>query len=182
MTKNNTLKLIFALLSLWLASSAMGQATVPQHSKGFERFKALVGKWEGSGVNPEGKSIALQVEYKLIAADSSIVEEWKQDGVPMITVYHDKAGRLGAVHYCGLGNAPAFKLGAIDDASITLNFDEICGLDQKTEQFVTKQIYSFKSEKPTEFQNEYVVSGTGAYSNGVTKNKLKKVSDWSKKS
>jgi hypothetical protein len=182
MNKKNILKLMFAFLSFWLASSAMGQATATQYSKGFERFKVLVGKWEGTGVNPEGKSIALQVEYKLIAADSTIVEEWKQDGVPMITVFHDKAGRLGAVHYCALGNAPALKLGTIDDVSISLNFDEICGLDQKTEQFVTKQLYTFKSEKPTEFHNEYVVSGTGKYGNGVTKSKLKKVSDWSKKS
>ena len=100
-----------------------------KNSPEFERIKALVGKWSGKVDMGQGP-VEMTMEYRVIAA-GSVVEERVFPGTPneMVTMYYDKGGKLAMTHYCMLGNRPQMSLKASDDKSITLDFDEACGID-----------------------------------------------------
>ena len=95
----------------------------------FERVKALVGKWSGKVDMGQGP-VDMTMEYKVIAS-GSVVQETVFAGTPneMVSMYYDKGGKLALTHYCMLGNRPQMSLKASDAKSITLDFDEACGID-----------------------------------------------------
>ena len=103
------------------------------YSREFERLKTLVGKWTGKVDMGKGP-VDMTAEYRVIAA-GSVVEERVFPGTPqeMVSMYYDKDGKLAMTHYCMLGNRPQMKLKASDDKSITMDFDECCGIDAKKE-------------------------------------------------
>jgi len=106
----------FALLSLLVIGLSAGQADKP--SKGspeFERMKTLAGTWKGKADMGEGP-MEFTVEYRLVAGGSAI-EERIFAGSPkeMVTMYHDKKGKLSLTHYCMLGNRPGMLLKSSDD-------------------------------------------------------------------
>lgn len=99
----------------------------------FERMKSLVGKWSGKVDMGQGP-VDMIAEYRIIAG-GSVVEERVFPGSPMemVSMYYDKGGKLAMTHYCMLGNRPQMNLKASDATSITLDFDEACGIDAKKE-------------------------------------------------
>ena len=86
----------------------------------FEQLKSLIGTWEGE-MPMEGKEgdarhqdmppMKVTLEYRLTAGGSAIQETFSP-GTPMemITMYHDRGGRLSLTHYCMLGNQPRMDL------------------------------------------------------------------------
>ena len=175
----------FILSVLVLCSTAFAQTAVnaPQQSDAFNKMKSLVGKWEGTLIDAEGqKPHHLKVEFKLIANDTSLQEDWNDGGAAMLTIYRDRAGTLGVVHYCALGNAPAFTLARMAGNKIEFKLDPMCGLDQSTQQFVTSMMYRLNADNKNEFYTEYEVNGKGDFKNGTARAKLKKVTDWTKSS
>ncbi|MDG1893029.1 MAG: hypothetical protein P8L18_17135 [Verrucomicrobiota bacterium] len=148
----------------------------------FEKMKTILGKWEGT-LERAGKKIHLQTQYRLIGGGVSIVEDWIEDGEEMITVYHNKNGQLNAIHFCALGNAPAFTLSSMRDDTLTFTFDPICGLNATKERFVTRMVYRIKGDNPTEIYSEGVSDGLpvdGEEGEVVGKVTLTKVDEWSK--
>lgn len=103
------------------------------YSAEFERMKTLVGKWSGKTDMGKGP-VEMPVEYRIIAG-GSVVEERVFPGTPqeMVSMYYDKDGKLAMTHYCVMGNRPQMKLKASDAKSITMDFDECCGIDAKKE-------------------------------------------------
>jgi hypothetical protein len=104
---------VFACLLLvgsFMAYAMEGGGAPYSGSKEYERMKQLVGVWEGtSNMGKEGQPV--RVEYRLTAGGSAIVETLFP-GTPeeMISVYHDKKGKLSMTHYCMLQNQPSMKL------------------------------------------------------------------------
>ncbi|MBI2871468.1 MAG: hypothetical protein HYY14_07165 [Candidatus Omnitrophica bacterium] len=82
----------------------------PPSSAEFERLKGLVGEWEGTSVK-DGKEEKVKVRYELTSGGSVLLERFCV-GTPseMVSVYHDRAGRLEMTHYCMLGNQPRMVL------------------------------------------------------------------------
>ncbi len=80
------------------------------HSGDFERMKGLVGVWEGNVDMGKGME-SLKVTYELTSAGNAILERFAA-GQPheMVTVYHDRGGKLTMTHYCSLGNQPHMEL------------------------------------------------------------------------
>jgi len=80
------------------------------HSGDFERMKGLVGAWEGKVDMGNGME-TLKVTYELTSAGNAILERFAA-GQPheMVTVYHDRSGKLSMTHYCSLGNQPHMEL------------------------------------------------------------------------
>ena len=80
------------------------------HSADFERMKGLVGAWEGKVDMGHGME-TLKVTYELTSAGNAILERFAA-GQPheMVTVYHDRSGKLTMTHYCSLGNQPHMEL------------------------------------------------------------------------
>ena len=127
--------LSFALLSLtmlgWL--SAAQPETPYQGSAEFERLKTLVGAWKGKTDMGQGP-MDFTVEYRLVSG-GSVIEERIFAGTPkeMVTMYHDKGGKLALTHYCMLRNQPAMRLKSSDKKTLKFDFDATCGIDPKSE-------------------------------------------------
>jgi hypothetical protein len=105
----------------------------PQGSSEFERMKSLVGTWKGKADMGQGP-MEFTVEYRLISGGSAI-EERIFAGTPkeMVTMYHDRKGKLSLTHYCMLGNQPGMLLKSADAKTIKFDFDPKCGVDAKSE-------------------------------------------------
>ena len=80
------------------------------HSGDFERMKGLVGTWEGKVDMGKGME-TLKVTYELTSAGNAILERFAA-GTPheMVTIYHDRSGKLVMTHYCSIGNQPHMEL------------------------------------------------------------------------
>lgn len=105
----------------------------PKTSSEFERMKSLVGTWKGKADMGQGM-MEFTVEYRLISGGSAI-EERIFAGTPkeMLTIYHDRKGKLALTHYCMLGNQPGMALKSADPKSLQFDFDPKCGVDDKSE-------------------------------------------------
>ena len=91
-------------------------------SKEFERMKLLVGAWESTAdMGKEGEKV--QVEYRLTAGNSALVETLSP-GTPeeMVSIYHDRKGKLAMTHYCMLHNQPHMTLKKADARTLDLVF------------------------------------------------------------
>ncbi len=132
------------LLHLWsiaslltVAAGALAGEPPGQPHKGsdaFERLKSLAGIWKATADMGQGPA-EVTVEYRLVAAGSAL-EERLFPGTPheMVTLYHDRKGKLSLTHYCAMGNQPAMTLKSADDRTLHLDFDKICGINPKTER------------------------------------------------
>ncbi len=99
----------------------------------FERLKALAGRWESEmpvpgGGGSEGNKGAMKkvaTEYR-VAANGSVIVERNFPDTPkeMISVYHDRGGKLWMTHYCALGNQPQMSLTGSTVGVLTLELVE----------------------------------------------------------
>ena len=111
-----------SLAWLSLAHAGEGQSSPYIGSKEFERMKQLVGTWEGTAdMGKEGEKV--RVEYRLTAEGSGLVETWFPGSAEeMVSVYHDRHGKLAMTHYCMLRNQPRMTLSKADPQTIELVF------------------------------------------------------------
>jgi hypothetical protein len=110
-------------LALPLFTHAGEHQTAPYTgSAEFERMKGLVGAWEGrSDMGKEGEKV--RVEYRLTAGGSALVETLFPGGAEeMVSVYHDRKGKLAMTHYCMLHNQPRMTLSKADAHKIEMVF------------------------------------------------------------
>ena len=93
--------LIFAV---WMAGVSYGSGADEFTAKtAFHQLSQLEGRW---GVADGAKS-HLEIEFKLTANDSVLLEQWMIQGrLHSLTVYHLDGKRLLATHYCPQGNQP----------------------------------------------------------------------------
>jgi hypothetical protein len=112
-------------------------------SKEFEKMKSLAGTWTGEMDMGRGPQ-PLTVEYRVVSGGSAI-EERTFAGTPMemVTMYHDKGGRLAMTHYCSLHNRPGMVLKSSDDTSIHFDFDPTCGVDAEKEMHMHSLVLKF---------------------------------------
>ncbi len=113
----------FSCAGLVAADTGESQSAPYTGSKEFERMKQLVGMWEGtSDMGKEGETV--RVEYRLTAGGSALVETLFPGGAEeMVSVYHDRKGKLAMTHYCMLRNQPRMTLRKADAQTIELVFD-----------------------------------------------------------
>ena len=115
------MKFILALISLFLVSitttpSSAGEMHMPPYegSPALKAMKALAGTWTGTHIM-EGKEIPASVDYKVSSNGSAVVETmFPGTSQEMVTVYHDKGGKLAMTHYCSVGNQPQLDLLAME--------------------------------------------------------------------
>lgn len=132
-----------AALALAFAASAVAPAAAQMEpykgSAEFEQLKSLIGVWEGEmpmkakggeEQPKEGQMMKMTVEYRLTAGGSAIQETINRGSpMEMVSMYHDRDGRLSMTHYCMLGNQPRMDLESSGEGKLGFAFSEANDLD-----------------------------------------------------
>lgn len=101
-----------ALLTSLAVTSARADEAPPEQA--FARLRGLVGTWTATAAS--GKPI--RVSYRLVAADSVLVETYTTaSGKETLTLFALDGPRLLATHYCAQGNQPRLRLASEPTAS-----------------------------------------------------------------
>ncbi len=112
----------FSLAGLVIAHAGDYQSAPYTGSPEFERMKQLVGVWEGTSDTGKGEE-KVRVEYRLTSGGSALVETlFPGKNEEMVSVYHDRKGKLAMTHYCMLRNQPRMILTKSDAQTIELVF------------------------------------------------------------
>lgn len=99
--------ILCGLLLVAFGSSSSGLAKDLSPAETFEELKKLCGEWKGTTANGGAEKIT----YRLIAADTVLLESWVlSSGREALTIYHRDGNDLIATHYCPRGNQPRLKL------------------------------------------------------------------------
>ncbi len=112
MKKRFAIALTMIVLNTLAIPSFAGEMEIPviEGSPALQAMKSLAGTWKGTHTM-QGKEVPATVTYKVTSNGSSVVETLFPDTPQeMITVYHDKSGKLSMTHYCSVGNQPQLDL------------------------------------------------------------------------
>ncbi len=107
---------LIALVSLTLSAVAKAGESAKMHvppaaSAELAQIKSLAGRWSGTSQEVNGASQPARVEYRVTSGGSAVVETlFAGTDHEMVSVYHDRNGKLDITHYCILGNQPELAL------------------------------------------------------------------------
>ncbi len=83
-----------------------------------------VGQWTNGTFEDPAEWHAVQIEYRLTANGTALVEDYiYPEGLGMTTVYHKDNNDLRLTHYCGAGNHPDMIARDFDMQARTVRFD-----------------------------------------------------------
>jgi hypothetical protein len=140
-------KLVSSLLVVALSTALNTFAGPPAQphvgSAEFEKLKALAGTWQGSTDMGQGP-MSFTVQYR-VTSGGSVVEERLFADTPkeMLTVYHDKDGKLALTHYCALCNRPAMSLTKAGENSLSFQLTKDSGIDVEKEMHMHNLVLTF---------------------------------------
>ena len=101
---------VIAASAAWADDKSCPMPTV-KNSAELEQVAALAGTWTGTAKHGDGKEEPATVTYRVTSGGSAVAETLSP-GTPheMISMYHDRGGKLAMTHYCMLGNQPELVL------------------------------------------------------------------------
>ncbi len=113
--------LISAILISPLAYAEMPEGWAPPKSSAeLQRMKALEGDWTVTE-KTASESKTTTIRYKVTSGGTAVTETIDPGTAhEMLTVYHDKAGKLAMNHFCMLGNQPEMELTSSGGSKIEL--------------------------------------------------------------
>ncbi len=139
------MRTMVALSLCLLATNALAEE-MPKHegSDELKLIKGLAGTWTGEVDHGQGPE-AVTVVYRVTGGGSAVVETFNPDTpMEMVTVYHDRDGKLEMTHYCMLGNQPHMKLTDSSENSVSLELTEKSGI-KKNEMHMSALTIEFES-------------------------------------
>jgi hypothetical protein len=104
---------IFILLSASPAVFAQSSA-----QKILDRFKSMVGTWQGK--SPAGETS--EVTYRLAAGGTAVMADMHMGGEDMMSMYYVNGDDLDMTHFCPSNNQPRMKAVISSDLN-TVSFD-----------------------------------------------------------
>ncbi len=139
------MRCIVAAALCLLVSNVLAQEVLKHEgSDELKLIKGLAGTWTGEmdhGQGPEPVTIV----YRVTAGGSAVVETFNPDTpMEMVTVYHDRNGKLVMTHYCMLGNQPHMKLTGSSEKSVSLELAKKSGI-KKGEAHMSGLTIEFES-------------------------------------
>ncbi|MGB0910191.1 MAG: hypothetical protein ACPGYT_07490 [Nitrospirales bacterium] len=132
------MKMPFILTAFFLFHMGLtfaGDRHLPPYkgSEAFESLKSLEGTWTGTHQMGE-KEEPVTIEYKVSSNGSTLIETFfpghKHE---MISVYHDKDGKLSMTHYCSIGNQPELDLVSTDGNAMEFSLSKQAHINVSTE-------------------------------------------------
>ncbi|MFZ2281329.1 MAG: hypothetical protein WAW39_26255 [Prosthecobacter sp.] len=141
--KTNLLLITLSLLSLVLTTSA-GEPPKPYTgSAEFEKLKTLAGTWQAKVDMGQGP-MTVTTQYRVISGGSALEERMFPDTPKeMVTLYHEKDGKVVLTHYCMLCNRPSMTLVKTDDKSLTFDLAKDSEIKVETEKHMHSAVITF---------------------------------------
>jgi hypothetical protein len=128
------LVLIFASTSLLAQSAAQ---------KVLDRFKTMVGTWEGK--SPEGD--ARTVTYQLMADGTAVMGESHDGSGAMTSLFYVDGDRLLMTHFCPSGNQPRMTATISPDLRmVSFDFLDATNLPAPTAGHMHRAVYLFSDD------------------------------------
>lgn len=110
----------------------------------FEKMKTLAGTWQGTTDMGKGP-MPITVKYRVTSGGSAVEERLFADTpMEMVTIYHDRDGRLALTHYCTLCNRPAMTLMKADNKSFAFTLTKDSGIDVEKEKHMHSAKLTFE--------------------------------------
>ena len=105
-----------AILAFLMASSGLMAQSNAQ--KTLDRFKSMVGTWEGKAPNGDTS----EVTYRLAAGGTAVMADMHMAGDDMMSMYYVNGDDLLMTHFCPTNNQPRMKAAISPDLN-TVSFD-----------------------------------------------------------
>jgi hypothetical protein len=102
-------------LLLFAGTTALAQSDA---QKALEKFKSLVGTWQGKTV----KGQAVEDTYNLTAGGTAVMGNDKMGSEEMLSLFYADGNRLLMTHFCPSGNQPRMQATISPDLK-TISFD-----------------------------------------------------------
>lgn len=86
-----------------------------------EKLKSLAGTWKAT-VDLGGGPMPVTAQYRVTSGGSAVEERLFADSPKeMVTIYHDRDGKVALTHYCMLCNRPAMNLVKAEGKSLAFD-------------------------------------------------------------
>jgi len=133
--------LVFCSTSLLAQSDAQ---------KVLDRFKIMVGTWEGK--SPKGQTS--EVRYQLVAGGTAVMGESHMIGDDMTSMFYVDGGRLMMTHFCPSGNQPRMQATISPDLkTVTFEFMDATNLAGPQTGHMHRAVYVFADD--TRYSEEW---------------------------
>jgi hypothetical protein len=127
-------------------------------SASWDRLKALVGTWQRAEASTPA-SKAFRIRYRLISADTVLVEEFGDPAKqPTQTVFHLDGDRLLATHYCAQGNQPRLRLRTGTDA-LVFDFLDATNLRSAADSHLVRLTFRWRDADHLVREEVYAANG-----------------------
>jgi hypothetical protein len=126
-----------ALLLSFASAAAFAQSDA---QKTFDKFKSMVGVWEGKNMAGD----AVQDTYRLEAGGTAVMGENKMGAEDMLSLFYVAGDRLLMSHFCPSGNQPRMRATFSPDLK-TVSFDlfDATGLPDAQKGHMSRAVYFF---------------------------------------
>jgi hypothetical protein len=148
-------KIASNLLVIFVAFVSATAVAQSDAQKTLEKFKSMVGVWEGK--NSAGE--AVRDTYRLAAGGTAVMGENKMASEDMLSLFYVDGDRLLMTHFCPSGNQPRMRATFSSDLK-TVAFDlfDVTGLPDSQKGHMSRAVYFFPdaehySEEWTWLQN-----------------------------
>jgi len=148
-----------AITLLFLFASPATAAEPARPTVPWERLKTLVGTWQRTEASTAAQK-AFRVRYRLISADTVLVEEFGDPAKQVTqTMFHADGSRLLATHYCAQGNQPRLQLRADAPAGLVFEFVDATNLRTPSDSHLVRLTLRWKDADHLVREEVYASNG-----------------------
>ena len=144
---------------LFLLASPATAAEPARPTVPWERLKTLVGSWQRTDASTPAQK-AFRIRYRLISADTVLVEEFGDPAKQVTqTVFHADGRRLLATHYCAQGNQPRLQLRADAPDGLVFEFLDATNLRTPSDSHLVRLTLRWKDVDHVVREEVYASNG-----------------------
>lgn len=134
------MKSLRAAAIMMLIFSATALVAQSDAQKILDRFKTMVGTWEGK--SPKGQTS--EVKYQLVGGGTAVMGESHMIGDDMTSMFYVDGGRLMMTHFCPSGNQPRMQATISPDLkTVTFEFLDATNLAGPQAGHMHRAVYVF---------------------------------------
>jgi hypothetical protein len=132
-----TLRTVAVLLMVVASATAFAQSDA---QKLLEKFKSMVGTWEGKNTQDE----SVVDTYRLAAGGTAVMSENKMGSEDMLSLFYVDGDHLLMTHFCPSGSQPRMRATISSDfKTVAFDFVDATNLPNPQKGHMSRAIYFF---------------------------------------